>query len=99
PGPAPAAEAPVDRRRVPDVRPDLTEQPTTPPRSAPATAGGLPVRSPGRTMAAAERERREQHRRTPDRPVSAPRDAGSSFGAFHRGRRGGAAGTEPPAPG
>ncbi|MFC7896624.1 ATP-binding protein [Streptomyces sp. NPDC057381] len=100
PGPAPAAETPADRRRVPDVRPDLPEQPPTPPRPAPATEGGLPVRSPGRTMAAAERERREQHRRAPDRAATAPRDAGSSFGAFHRGRRsgaaGGAPGTEPP---
>ncbi|MFE0952740.1 sensor histidine kinase, partial [Streptomyces mutabilis] len=92
PGPAPAAEAPVDRRRVPDVRPGLPEQPERP-RPAPATAGGLPVRSPGRTMAAAERERREQqHRRAPDRAAQAPRDAGASFGAFHRGLRTGAAG-------
>ncbi|WP_385637447.1 ATP-binding protein [Streptomyces sp. SudanB5_2050] len=105
PGPAPAAEAPVDRRRVPDVRPDPPERAERAERArpAPATAGGLPVRSPGRTMAAAERERREQRRETPDRAATAPRDAGSSFGAFHRGRRSGAAGpapeTEPPASG
>ncbi|MCQ4198122.1 ATP-binding protein, partial [Streptomyces parvulus] len=58
-----------------------------------------PVRSPGRTMAEAERERRDPPPRPADRPATASRDAGSSFGAFHRGRRSGAAGGErPPEP-
>ncbi|MET9391205.1 ATP-binding protein [Streptomyces sp. NPDC006624] len=58
--------------------------------SAP-TPNGLPVRTPGRAMAQAERER-EQRRSTaqpgPATEGRAPaRDAGSSFGAFHRGRQ------------
>ncbi len=107
PGPAPAAEAPASTRRVPDVRPVeravLPEQAARPGPAA-ATPGGLPVRSPGRTMAEAEaeRERRDHHRRPADPAASGHRDAGASFGAFHRGRRSaGAAGTpesEPPAP-
>ncbi|MFE6520412.1 ATP-binding protein [Streptomyces sp. NPDC057794] len=54
------------------------------------TPNGLPVRTPGRAMAQAERER--EQRRGPARPAPAgegrapARDAGSSFGAFHRGR-------------
>ncbi|KOT94134.1 histidine kinase [Streptomyces sp. NRRL F-4711] len=107
PGPAPAAEAPAFARRVPDVRPAeparLPAQ-TARPGPAAATSGGLPVRSPGRTMAEAdaERERRDHHRRPAEPAASAPRDAGASFGAFHRGRRSAAAGgapeSEPPAP-
>ncbi len=106
PGPAPAAEAPLAASRLPDVR---DAERTVPPEQAPrsrtpsATSGGLPVRSPGRTMAEAERERREPPPRPTDRPATASRDAGSSFGAFHRGRRSGAAGgaptQEPPASG
>jgi signal transduction histidine kinase len=108
PGPAPAAEAPASTRRVPDVRPvertDLPEQAARPGRP-PATPGGLPVRSPGRTMAEAEaeRERRPEHRQPADRTTTVSRDAGAGFGAFHRGRRSGAAGgapaSEPPRPG
>ncbi|PSK59772.1 hypothetical protein B0E38_00817 [Streptomyces sp. 111WW2] len=53
--------------------------------------------------AEAERERRENHRPPVDPAASASRDAGASFGAFHRGRRSGASGgpseSEPPAPG
>ncbi|MFG2547848.1 ATP-binding protein [Streptomyces sp. NPDC048594] len=106
PGPAPAAEAPLAASRLPDVR---DAERTAPPEQAPATRppsatpGGLPVRSPGRTMAEAERERRDPPPRPTDRPATASRDAGSSFGAFHRGRRSGAAGgastPEPPASG
>ncbi|MFG3320972.1 ATP-binding protein [Streptomyces sp. NPDC048171] len=106
PGPAPAAEAPLAASRLPDVR---DAERTVPPEQAPrsrtpsATPGGLPVRSPGRTMAEAERERRDPPPRPTDRPATASRDAGSSFGAFHRGRRSGAAGgaptPEPPASG
>ncbi|TDT42320.1 signal transduction histidine kinase [Streptomyces sp. BK208] len=107
PGPAPAAEAPPRTRRVPDVRPaERTGPPQQAVRPGPAAAtpGGLPMRSPGRTMAEAEaeREHRAHHRPPADPPASAPRDAGASFGAFHRGRRSGATGapeTERPAPG
>ncbi|MFF9905665.1 ATP-binding protein [Streptomyces olivaceus] len=107
PGPAPAAEAPALARRVPDVRPPAPPpEPTEPvvrPRRASATAGGLPVRSPGRTMADAERERGDQPRQPADPAATASRDAGSSFGAFHRGRRsganGGAPAAGPPGPG
>lgn len=54
-----------------------------------ATANGLPVRAPGRAMAEAERSRRKSATQTPADPrESGPaRDAGSRFGAFHRGRR------------
>ncbi|MEV4049489.1 ATP-binding protein, partial [Streptomyces sp. NPDC049744] len=95
PGPAPAAEAPLLTRRVPDVRPEeWTGPPEQAARSGPVTAtpGGLPMRSPGRTMAEAEAEReRRDHQRPPVDPAgSASRDAGASFGAFHRGRRSGA---------
>ncbi|MFJ1598066.1 sensor histidine kinase [Streptomyces sp. NPDC088261] len=51
-----------------------------------ATPNGLPVRPPGRTMAAADRGRPE-----PEPETGAPRtgrDAGSQFGAFHRARQG-----------
>ncbi|EGX58079.1 hypothetical protein SZN_19722 [Streptomyces zinciresistens K42] len=48
----------------------------------------MPVRAPGRTMAEAERGRpqpaAESARPDADGPA---RDAGSRFGAFHRGRR------------
>ncbi|MGC0211743.1 sensor histidine kinase [Streptomyces levis] len=55
-----------------------------------ATPNGLPVRKPGRTMAAAERTR--PHSAAQDAPAEPgatgpARDAGSRFGAFHRGRR------------
>ncbi|MFE0208831.1 hypothetical protein [Streptomyces sp. NPDC058985] len=106
PGPAPAAEAPSAASRLPDVRDaERTAPPEETPRTRPpsATPGGLPVRSPGRTMAEAERERRDPPPRPTGRPATASRDAGSSFGAFHRGRRSGAAGgaatPEPPASG
>nr|AAP21650.1 CvhA [Streptomyces hygroscopicus subsp. yingchengensis] len=54
-----------------------------------ATANGLPVRAPGRAMAEAERTRRKPAAQTPADPrVPGPAlDAGSRFGAFHRGRR------------
>ncbi|CAL9338266.1 hypothetical protein SUDANB58_00212 [Streptomyces sp. enrichment culture] len=95
PGPPAAAgtaAAPVART----ARAETPEQ-TAHERARSATSNGLPVRTPGRTMAEAERER-EQRRSAPD--ASAPdgtrtaerapaRDAGSRFGAFHRGRRSG----------
>ncbi|MDX3853580.1 sensor histidine kinase [Streptomyces sp. AK02-01A] len=50
-----------------------------------ATTNGLPVRPPGRTMAAADRGRT---RPDVDTDTTRPgRDAGSQFGAFHRSRR------------
>lgn len=74
-------------------------------RPAAATTNGLPVRAPGRTMAEAERER-QQRRAASDAATGTgalsgdaglpPRDAGSRFGAFHRGRR--AAGDVPGSP-
>ncbi|MFF5475048.1 ATP-binding protein [Streptomyces achromogenes] len=53
-----------------------------------ATANGLPVRAPGRAMAEAERTRRKPAAQTPADPREAgpALDAGSRFGAFHRGR-------------
>jgi signal transduction histidine kinase len=82
---------------------ELPEQGGAHRRPRGSTPNGLPVRTPGRTMAEAERER-EQRRdtdagpaqdRTADRGPAPARDAGSRFGAFHRGRRSGATGTGP----
>ncbi|MFE9171543.1 ATP-binding protein [Streptomyces kebangsaanensis] len=94
PGPAPA-EPPA-----PAPAPEVTSRPAVvepseqggPRRPSDATPNGLPVRTPGRTMAEAERER-EQRRSAPVSADGVPperrpaRDAGSRFGAFHRGRR------------
>ncbi|MFD4593762.1 sensor histidine kinase [Streptomyces rubiginosohelvolus] len=96
---APAAADPLV------VRPREPQQPAARPAAA-ATPGGLPVRTPGRTMGEAERGR---HRGAPA-PTSAanprgdtpratpPRTAGQQFGAFQRGRRpqGNAAAAEQP---
>ncbi|GLF95703.1 sensor histidine kinase [Streptomyces yaizuensis] len=79
PPPAPAtAPAPA-----PAARPSL------PARSAPplATPGGLPVRPPGRTMAAADRGRSEAAERGGQSSAAPSRDVGERFGAFHRARR------------
>ncbi|MFF8436551.1 sensor histidine kinase [Streptomyces bacillaris] len=62
--------------------------------AAPSTPNGLPVRTPGRTMGEAERER-GRHRAAPASPSPAdggapkapPRTAAQQFGAFQRGRR------------
>ncbi|MEU1281470.1 ATP-binding protein [Streptomyces sp. NPDC005805] len=51
-----------------------------------ATAGGLPVRPPGRTMAAADRGRPEAAGDRGEPPRGA-RDAGAQFGAFAQARR------------
>ncbi|MFG2501073.1 sensor histidine kinase [Streptomyces sp. NPDC048441] len=86
---ATAEEAPA----APDVAAKTVQE-----RPATATPNGLPVRAPGRTMAEADRER-QQRRAASDAASAAadaapsgdaeplPRDAGSRFGAFHRGRR------------
>lgn len=54
-----------------------------------ATAGGLPVRPPGRTMAAADRGRPDPRPVTGAVPPAPARDAGAGFSAFARtaGRR------------
>ncbi|MET9494043.1 ATP-binding protein [Streptomyces sp. NPDC006552] len=57
-----------------------------------ATLNGLPVRPPGRTMAAAEQDRgRPAPAPAPapaaERPAQPGRDAGARFGAFHRARK------------
>ncbi|GAA2447384.1 sensor histidine kinase [Streptomyces glaucus] len=108
--PSVTAPAPVARPAAPELphpaaRPAVTARPERPApdaphRPAPATPNGLPVRAPGRTMAEAERERRQ--RRAAETPArddargEAHRDAGSRFGAFHRGRRtGGESGAGP----
>ncbi|WP_097973548.1 ATP-binding protein [Streptomyces sp. gb14] len=114
PAPAPAPTAPSLPEAVAPAaadplvaRPREPQQPATRPAAA-STPGGLPVRTPGRTMGEAERER-GRHRGAPA-PTSAanprgdtpratpPRTAGQQFGAFQRGRRpqGNAAAAEQP---
>ncbi|MYV50488.1 ATP-binding protein [Streptomyces sp. SID2888] len=103
PAPAPAVEPPARTRSAPKakaqpaVRPDRPEPSPSP--SETATPNGLPVRAPGRAMAEAEAEAESERRRRKKatdrsaRDESGPRgrttarDAGSQFGAFHRGRR------------
>ncbi|MFE3602664.1 ATP-binding protein [Streptomyces sp. NPDC059142] len=77
PGPAASPAPPTSQTARPA---------TSPAGPSAATTGGLPVRPPGRTMAAADQGRT---RPPAGRPESAPsgRDAGSQFGAFHRARR------------
>ncbi|MFB6851928.1 sensor histidine kinase [Streptomyces sp. NPDC056341] len=76
---------------VPQTSDDTT--PGIPAQADPpsATPGGLPVRAPGRTMASAERDRKDRAPTEGGAPaeesVRAPRDAGAQFGAFHRSRR------------
>ncbi|MEV7640185.1 ATP-binding protein [Streptomyces rubiginosohelvolus] len=106
---APAAPMPAPAPAAPDplVARPRESQPAARPAAA-STPGGLPVRTPGRTMGEAERER-GRHRGAPA-PTSAanprgdtpratpPRTAGQQFGAFQRGRRpqGNAAAAEQP---
>ncbi|MYZ36796.1 hypothetical protein GT002_17285, partial [Streptomyces sp. SID4917] len=52
-----------------------------------ATPNGLPVRPPGRTMAAADRGRPQPETGSESGETRPGRDAGSQFGAFHRARR------------
>ncbi|PVD03274.1 ATP-binding protein [Streptomyces sp. CS147] len=104
PAPAPATpslpEAPAPAPPAPDplvTRPREPHRPAARPASPASTPGGLPVRTPGRTMGEAERER-GRHRGAPAPTSSAdprgdtpratpPRTAGQQFGAFQRGRR------------
>ncbi|MYW99418.1 MULTISPECIES: ATP-binding protein [unclassified Streptomyces] len=104
PAPVPATpslpEAPAPAPPAPDplvTRPREPHRPAARPASPASTPGGLPVRTPGRTMGEAERER-GRHRGAPAPTSSAdprgdtpratpPRTAGQQFGAFQRGRR------------
>ncbi|WP_032767247.1 ATP-binding protein [Streptomyces sp. CNS654] len=104
PAPVPATpslpETPAPAPPAPDplvARPREPQQPAARPASPASTPGGLPVRTPGRTMGEAERER-GRHRGAPAPTSSAgprgdtpratpPRTAGQQFGAFQRGRR------------
>ncbi|MEW1725045.1 ATP-binding protein [Streptomyces sp. NPDC093109] len=79
---APAPEAPPVP--VADWGPPVPAAPGAGPRVA--TPNGLPVRPPGRTMAAADRDRPLPGTRSEDDGTGAGRDAGSQFGAFHRSR-------------
>jgi signal transduction histidine kinase len=89
PAPPVSHEPPVSYD--PPLSSGTAASPPPPARSAPAagpqlaTPNGLPVRPPGRTMAAADRGRPQPEAET-DSPKP-PRDAGSQFGAFHRSRR------------
>ncbi|MEU0331839.1 ATP-binding protein [Streptomyces sp. NPDC006193] len=101
----PAAHAPAVEERAVPVRPqaapaaDAAPAAQAPRRRDAATPNGLPVRAPGRTMAEAERSRPKQAAEPPRTARQEPgpaRDAGSRFGAFHRGRQaGGATGAAP----
>ncbi|MFI5757681.1 ATP-binding protein [Streptomyces sp. NPDC051569] len=87
----PAPEATVPAQASPPVVSAPSAPAVLPSPSAPgggprvATPNGLPVRPPGRTMAAADRGRPQPDTETGT--AGPPRDAGSQFGAFHRARR------------
>ncbi|MFE7537745.1 ATP-binding protein [Streptomyces rhizosphaericola] len=93
---APAAHGPADHLPEYVREPARPVEPVAPPvrPAAPSTPNGLPVRTPGRTMGEAERER-GRHRAAPASPSPAdggapkapPRTAAQQFGAFQRGRR------------
>ncbi|MFJ9032841.1 ATP-binding protein [Streptomyces sp. NPDC102274] len=93
--PAAAPVTPAPRTTVDPPRSSAPATPTVSPEppapSAPvdgprvATPNGLPVRPPGRTMAAADRGRPQPE--SESEGVRPGRDAGSQFGAFHRARR------------
>ncbi|MFC9430749.1 ATP-binding protein [Streptomyces sp. NPDC056987] len=88
--PSPAAP-PVASDTPPPPVPTSTAWPVLPSPSAAAdgprvaTPGGLPVRPPGRTMAAADRGRTHSEPQPPA-PQPERRDVGARFGAFHRAR-------------
>lgn len=97
----PEAPAPIDEPEAarPTPTPSITSDHVTAasgaeiPRSRDsATENGLPVRAPGRTMAAAEEARRKPAPTTPSaepREQRPARDVGKQFGAFHRARHAG----------
>ncbi|MFE2600447.1 sensor histidine kinase [Streptomyces sp. NPDC059396] len=79
--PSPSVSAPDDRSTTaPSLAGDGPDV---------ATPNGLPVRPPGRTMAAADRGRpqTEPESESGTEAKRPARDAGSQFGAFHRARR------------
>ncbi|MFJ2175158.1 ATP-binding protein [Streptomyces sp. NPDC087851] len=90
----PVTGAPVATQVSPAApRPTRSPAPVTPPAgpstattATAATTGGLPVRPPGRTMAAADHGRTRPPAE-PQEKTTSGRDAGSQFGAFHRARR------------
>ncbi|MET8896850.1 sensor histidine kinase [Streptomyces albogriseolus] len=95
--PAARTEPPAARTEPPAARAEPSDLPTVPGQGRHrqpegTTTNGLPVRAPGRTMAEAERER-EQRQSAAARSGDTgsgrrgARDAGSRFGAFHRGAR------------
>ncbi|MFD7184087.1 sensor histidine kinase [Streptomyces sp. NPDC059904] len=90
---APAAAAAPVTAPDPAARASDDTTPGIPAQADPpsATPGGLPVRAPGRTMASAERDRKDRAPAEGGTPAEesarAPRDAGAQFGAFHRSRR------------
>ncbi|MCQ4211945.1 sensor histidine kinase [Streptomyces longispororuber] len=80
--------APAETHERADVPVPVPQQAAPPAEPAGATPNGLPVRPPGRTMAAADKDRD----RAPGTPAAEPapkpaRDAGARFGAFHRARK------------
>ena len=89
---APAVEEALPPRPQAVAPAGETPRADVPGRPTAATPNGLPVRAPGRTMAEAERGRpkttAEPSRAEPSGNGPA-RDAGSQFGAFHRGRQAG----------
>jgi len=91
---APAVEEALPPRPQAVAPAGETPRADVPGRPTAATPNGLPVRAPGRTMAEAERGRpkttAEPSRAEPSGNGPA-RDAGSQFGAFHRGRQAGGA--------
>jgi signal transduction histidine kinase len=76
------ATPPSVRAEVPPARTGLPPAPAGGFRTA--TPGGLPVRPPGRTMAAADRDRAHPEETRGD--TGPGRDAGAQFAAFHRSR-------------
>ncbi|MGW0336495.1 ATP-binding protein [Streptomyces sp. NPDC003011] len=101
---APAVEEdPLPVRPQPVAPADVAPRADVPRRRSAATPNGLPVRAPGRTMAEAERGRPKPAAEplpAKQREPGPARDAGSRFGAFHRGRQtGGTTGASPSAPG
>ncbi|MFJ4714472.1 ATP-binding protein [Streptomyces sp. NPDC088785] len=86
PDPTPTAGTPAAPSSTDTVNLTHPAEPLTP-RPAGAvesTPNGLPVRPPGRTMAAVEQER---SRPAPPTDRAPARDAGARFGAFHAARR------------
>ncbi|MEV0324558.1 ATP-binding protein [Streptomyces sp. NPDC050658] len=91
PQPVEGHAAAPDTPEFPASRPEIPAQQERP--RPVATANGLPVRAPGRTMAEADRERQQRRAASdaeaPAKDTERPRDAGARFGAFHRARRAG----------